>query len=337
MTANLRSEGIAARSDPAPRAEATPYREAMAPGMSCSVIICACSMDRWPDICEAVLSVQTQETPASEIVLVIDHNRELFDRCRGLGNVMVIENHEAKGVSGARNSGVAASTGDIVAFLDDDAVADPSWLKAMVPLFDDPLVRGVGAAPAPRWLSARPWWFPDEFLWVVGCAYSGLEAGSVRNGLGCGLGLRRSVFESVGGFDTRLGRNGSRLPISCEETEFSLRATRENPRAKFVYSPAAVVTHKVSTERLTFSYFLLRCFGEGVSKARVARLARAGSLATERAYVKRTLVRGVIRRFADSILKLDIRAGGRAVVMVLGLASTITGYVWEQSGLMAPG
>lgn len=304
------------------------------PVISCSVIICAHTMDRWPDICEAVRSVQVQETPAREIVLVIDHNRRLLDRCReSFPGVNVIENREAKGLSGSRNSGVWASTGDIVAFLDDDAVADPRWITIMAPLFENPSICGVGAAAEARWIGAKSQWFPDEFLWVVGCAYRGLEPGAVRNGLGCAMGLRRSVFDSIGGFDSRLGRNGSRLPISCEETEFSLRATRANPGAKLVYTSDAVTEHKVPAERLTFGYFVLRCFAEGVSKARLAQIAGANSLAVERSYVLRTLSAGCARGVADGVIRLDAWAVARSVVILVGLSSTVLGYAWERFGL----
>jgi hypothetical protein len=295
-------------------------------------------MDRWPDICEAVLSARAQDAPAVEIVLVVDHNCDLFKRCKHeFHDLKVIENHETKGLSGARNSGVATSIGDIVAFLDDDAVADPAWLETMAPLFEDPFVTGVGASASARWVGARPPWFPDEFLWVVGCAYRGLETGVVRNGLGCAMALRRSAFERVGGFDSRLGRNGSKLPISCEETEFSLRVARADPYAKFVYAPGSAVAHKVPPERLTLRYFVLRCFAEGVSKARVARLAGATSLATERAYVMHTLFGSVARGVIDSVVKLELWAGGRAVVIMVGLASAVVGYACEQLAVTVRG
>lgn len=318
----------------APNADRTDRSRAV----SFSVVICAHSMERWSDIGEAVGSVLAQAAPADEIVLVIDHNRNLFERCQQeLQHIKVIESCETKGLSGARNSGVAAAKGEIVAFLDDDAVADPGWLKAMAPLFENPSICGVGAVASPRWLGARPRWFPDEFLWVVGCAYRGLEAGVVRNGLGCAMGLRRSIFQRVGGFDPRLGRNGSTLPISCEETEFSLRAARVIPNAQFIYAPDAAVEHKVPVERLTFGYFLLRCFAEGVSKARVKRLAGGRSLATERAYVLRTLSGGSAKGIAEAVFRLDPWAGARAIAIMVGLASTVVGYAWESLGFIGRG
>jgi glycosyltransferase involved in cell wall biosynthesis len=300
-------------------------------GRSWSVVICAHTMDRWDDICDAVRSVEAQEAPPDEIVLVVDHNRVLLERCAAeFREHKVVENHEAKGLSGARNSGIAASMGEIVVFLDDDAVADRAWLKEMAPLFEDPFVAGVGSGAMARWIGSRPRWFPDEFLWVVGCTYRGLETGTVRNGLGCAMALRRSVFERVGGFDARLGRNGSKLPISCEETEFSLRAARDNPLMRFVYAPGTTIEHKVPAERLTVNYFVLRCFAEGISKARVAAIAGGNALTTEKTYVARTLVAGVSRGLREAIVRLDGWAAMRAAAIVAGLSSTIAGYVLEK-------
>ncbi|MGO9429796.1 glycosyltransferase family 2 protein [Rhodoblastus sp.] len=305
--------------------------------MVCSVIICAHTMNRWPHICEAVRSVQAQNAAAKEIILVIDHNRELFDACRKeFPDLKVIESGEARGSSGARNAGVAAATGDFVAFVDDDMVADPDLLKVMIPLFDDPSVAGVGATASPLWLGTPPRWFPDEFLWVVGCTYRGLEGGVVRNVWGP-MSFRRSIFQRIGGFDTRLGRNGSKLPISCEETEFSLRLTQAYPQTKLLYAPDAVIEHKVPTDRVTFSYFVLRCFAEGISKARVARMAGAKSLATERNYVLHTLLGGVGRGIADAVTKLDAWAAARAAFIAVGLASTVAGYAWEQLAISLGG
>lgn len=301
--------------------------------MDCSVIICAHTMERWPHIRAAVASVQAQQSPAKEIILVSDHNSELFDACRKeFPDLKIIGNREARGSSGARNSGVAVSTGDFVAFVDDDMVAAPDLLKVMMSLFNDPSVAGVGASAAALWLGARPRWFPDEFLWAVGCTYKGLEAGAVRNVWGP-MSFRRSIFERIGGFDTRLGRNGSRLPISCEETEFSLRVAQAYPQTKFLYAPGAVIQHKVPTDRLTFGYFVLRCFAEGVSKARLAEIAGANSLAVERYFVLRTLAAGCARGVADGIIRLDAWAIARSVAILVGLSSAVLGYAWERFGL----
>src|SRR5919202_688038 len=91
-----------------------------------SVVICAYTEARWDDLVAAVESVQCQTAPPPEIVVVIDHNPGLLARvCRHIPGVVVIENREPRGLSGARNSGLATAQGAVIAFLDDDAVAEP--------------------------------------------------------------------------------------------------------------------------------------------------------------------------------------------------------------------
>ena len=91
--------------------------------LHCSVIICAYTEERWDDTLRAVSSVQTQQPAPLEVILVFDYNPELH---RGLAeqlpDVRGVPNNNGRGLSGARNAGVALATGDIVAFLRDIAI-----------------------------------------------------------------------------------------------------------------------------------------------------------------------------------------------------------------------
>src|SRR5207302_772734 len=110
-----------------------------------SVVICAYTEERWDDLSAAVQSIKDQSTPAKEIIVVIDHNPALFERTlSGLPGALVIENNQPNGLSGARNSGIAAARGEFIAFLDDDAVADPDWLMWLSVCCRDPNVLGAG-------------------------------------------------------------------------------------------------------------------------------------------------------------------------------------------------
>src|SRR3954465_12365327 len=91
-----------------------------------SVIICAYTEERWNDLVAAVESVVVQTLPAKKIIIVVDHNPGLFKRVQEqLTGTIVVENTEACGLRGARNSGIAVAQEQIIAFLDDDAVATP--------------------------------------------------------------------------------------------------------------------------------------------------------------------------------------------------------------------
>lgn len=298
--------------------------------MTCSVVICAYSLDRWRDLVEAVASLQRQCDGQPEIIVVIDHNDALRQRAaRRLSGVTVVVNEHRRGLSGARNSGVAAATGAIVAFLDDDALASPDWLARLRDGYRDPRVQGVGGAVIPRWAGGRrPLWFPPQFGWVVGCSYTGQPrvATPVRNLIGANMSYRRSALAAAGGFREGIGRVGRR-PLGCEETELSIRVLERFPGGRVLYDPAARVEHKVPRSRQSLRYFLERCYAEGLSKALVTRLVGAASgLSSERTYTFQTLPRGVAAGLRDG-LHGDPAGIARAAAIVLGLATTTLGYV----------
>ncbi|HEY1015389.1 MAG TPA: glycosyltransferase family 2 protein, partial [Herpetosiphonaceae bacterium] len=204
-----------------------------------SVIICAYTEARWDDLAAAVASVRAQALPA-ETIVVIDHNDQLLRRARErFADATVIANDGPRGLSGARNSGVAAAAGELIAFLDDDARAAPDWLERLAAAYADPQALGAGGAILPRWPAGRPRWFPAEFDWVVGCTYAGMPASPapVRNLIGCNMSFRREVFALIGGF--RIGRVGA-LSIGQEndETELCIRLGMARPAARLMYLPA---------------------------------------------------------------------------------------------------
>jgi glycosyltransferase involved in cell wall biosynthesis len=316
-------------------AVATPTRRAAAGhartrAHEISVVICAYTERRWNDLVAAVQSVQRQTTPPAEIVVVIDHNPGLFARAQqALEGVRIVENQHARGLSGARNTGVAVSMGALVAFLDDDALAEPTWLEQLTACFQAPDVLGAGGAVDPLWAAARPRWFPDEFAWVVGCSYRGLPRATrpVRNPIGASMCIRREVFAAIGGFRDGIGRLGTR-PLGCEETELCIRARQRWPERVFVYEPRARVRHRVPVTRAGWAYFRSRCYAEGLSKAAVARHLGAGpGLGSERTYVLRTLPLGIARGLADAALGRDPAGLARAGAIVAGLALTTAGYL----------
>jgi GT2 family glycosyltransferase len=294
-----------------------------------TAVLCVYTMDRWSDIERAIASLQHQSHPVEEIVLVSDHNPELLARARtAFPGVRCMANAGMQGLSDARNTGVRCATGDVVGFLDDDAAAAPGWVERMLAAYEDEDVVGVGGWVTPDWRAARPRWFPEEFLWVLGCSYTGLPRtrASIRNPIGANMSFRRAVFDAVGGFDTGTGRIG-RDAAGCEETEFSIRATEGTPGARIVLEPAALCRHAVPADRLTRRYFRRRCIAEGRSKAVVSSLAGPGpALASERVYVRRTLPAGVLRGLRD-VVSGDVSGAARAWMIMEGAAVTAGSYL----------
>lgn len=295
-----------------------------------SVVICTYTTDRWSDFEEAVCSVMNQTTAAHEIVVVVDHNPELRQRVRGrFPDVIAIENRYAQGLSGARNSGVEIATGEVVAFLDDDAVASPDWLHYLQRSYSNPDVLGVGGVAEPAWDRGCPSWFPPEFNWVVGCSHVGLpeRLAPVRNLIGTNMSIRRDVLDLAGGFSQQLGRVGANT-AGCEETELCIRAADRDPGRFFAHEPAARVRHRVPEDRSSWRYFTHRCWAEGRSKAVVSRLsAGPRTLRTERSYTTRTLPAGIARGVGDAVRRRRRGGLGRAAAIVGGLTVTTAGYI----------
>jgi GT2 family glycosyltransferase len=294
-----------------------------------SIVICAYADDRWEQLVDAVRSTGVQTVAPFERIVVIDHNPALLERVQAqLPDVIAIENRGRRGLSGARNEGVGAARGDVIAFLDDDAVAEPDWLERLLVPYDDPDVVGVGGAIEPVWPGDRPALLAPEFDWVVGCTYRGMPTrrAAVRNVIGANMSFRRSVLAELGAFRDGLGRVG-RHPLGCEETELCIRARQAWPSARIVFEPSARVHHHVSADRVTWRYFRSRCYAEGLSKVAVSRYTGArDGLSSERAHALNALPRAVARELAAAARHRDARSLARAATIVAGLAITVAGY-----------
>jgi len=299
-----------------------------------SVVIAAFMTERWNDLSEAVESVRVQTVPAFETVVVIDHNPALLARAReGLPRVVLTANTEGSGASGARNAGVAASRGEVAAFLDDDAVASPGWLEALAGHFANPDVVGVGGRLIPLWADSRPRWFPCEFDWAVGASYRGMpeEAVPVRNVWSGNMAIRRSVFDSVGGFRSDFGKVGGRS--RPEDTDLCLRAAAAQPRGTWIYEPAGIAGHRVPHSRATLRFFLRRCFSEGSGKAALAALnGRDTSTSAERAYTRRVLPRGFARGLRGAAHG-DSSEGLRSLAIAAGFSAAVAGFMIGQAAV----
>jgi GT2 family glycosyltransferase len=294
--------------------------------MSVSVVICAYTERRWDDLVAAVESARAQSA-TGQVVLVIDHNAALLQRAESRWpDLEILPNAGVQGLSGARNTGTAAATCDLVAYLDDDARADEHWLEPMVDALTAPDVLGVGGRADPVWPRQQPWFLPRELYWVVGCTYTGQPEtlAEVRNVMGCSMLFRRDQVLTVGGFSSDTGRVGS-IPLGGEETDLCIRLRRSHPGSRILFEPRSVVHHRVSADRASWRYLLRRGFYEGVSKAVLSgRLGADDALESERAYSTVVLPRAVAR---SVLTGRPLAAAGIIVTFTV----TVAGYLYGRT------
>lgn len=311
-----------------------------------AVVICSYTEERWTDIDAAIESVRCQTHKPSEIVLVIDNNDNLLARSRDhFTDIIIVANSRAQGTSGARNSGVESATAPLIAFLDDDARADPTWLEMLWRSGNDPSVAGVGGATHPVWDPAKPRWFPTEFSWVVGGSSQSLPDGGrpVRNVWGGNMMVRREVWERVGGFRDGFGCVKTSVPggaggeprgSTAEDTEFCIRVSQACPGLSWIFEPAAGINHRVPPHRGTLRYFLARCWEEGVGKAHLASsVGNAKALEAELGYATRDLPVGVAKAVWSAGANRDFDGVRQAAAICAGLAAATVGFVneWRRS------
>jgi hypothetical protein len=317
--------------DPTQRAEGAPEPDRR----DAAVVICVYTEDRWDRIVGAVTSVQKQDRPPVELLVVVDHNRRLFERIhRELPELWTVENTHPQGLAGARNTALDTVQSPLVAFLDDDAEAAPDWLARLVDALADPRVVAVGGHTAPVWTQGRPPWFPEEFNWVVGCSHRGMptELEAVRNVTGGCSAMRADVVRAAGGYRTELGRRGSNF-AGCEETELCIRMKRYNPDAVLLVDPHARIDHFLPEGRGRWAYFWRRCFAEGRSKALVSVMVGADqALSAERSYSSGVLPAGILAGLRRG-MSGEWWGFARAAAIVAGFACACAGFASKRVAL----
>jgi len=302
-----------------------------------TVIICAYDCRRWSCLVEALESVRAQIPRPERVLLVVDHNDKLLKMARdhwaedqGEVPVSVVANRRSPGLSGARNTGIEETASPVIAFLDDDAIAQSGWLERLLLTLKRPGVLVCGGWATPADPSIIPCWWPPEYDWVVGCSHVGLPIGGgpVRNVIGCAMAFRREVFDLAGVFDEGVGRLGTN-PLGCEETELCIRLTALVGGQPIHLVPDAVVRHQVEPERYTWCYFRRRCFAEGRSKARVRARTSSEATSVEASYLRRTVLPAIVDAGSD-VFRRRPGALRRMSVLGAGVGIASAGYGSEQ-------
>lgn len=241
-----------------------------------SAVICSY---RRPDALAAAirsLARQTLSKDSYEIV-VIDNNsgdktpdvvQGLVQEYGGDGLRIRYVVESQVGLSHARNRSTIMTQAEVIAFLDDDAVASPQWLESLLDEYHESEdVWSVGGRVDPIWDAERPGWLTKAMYGSLSLLDLGDKARPLvwpEKVIGVNCSFRRIVFEEAGLFATNLGRRGNEL-FGFEDTEIQQRIHELDK--KVVYAPRALVHHHVPAERMTKTYLTKRAYFTGKSRA----------------------------------------------------------------------
>jgi glucosyl-dolichyl phosphate glucuronosyltransferase len=293
------------------QADRLPFTRAEPDGPLVSVVVTTYTQERLDDIIHLLGSLANQTYANVEVIFIGERVQELPALVaeqagqRGIANVHVAFN-DHPGLSQSRNLGAQLARGEIVAFIDDDALALDNWVEEMVKVFvENPTAIGVAGTALPLWEEASMAWFPEEFFWIISCpvpAWTGVSRlQPVRNAWGINMAFRKEAFDvcrfsEVFGVSNRGQADGVKLGPSGDDTEFCLHLRYVTGRP-ILFSPDCKVLHAVKRQRLSARFTRRQAFWDGYTKATIGSvLGQYGDgrarffLSNELTFLRQTLV-----------------------------------------------
>jgi len=194
-----------------------------------SVVVCTYTLDMYEHFREAADSVLAQTHDDVELVVIVDGTPEVYEQVvddyGDREDVVIKCNDENVGLLESRNRGAAIASGDVVAFIDDDAIADEAWVERLVRAYEEEDAIAAGGKMTPAWVAGKPSFLPEEFYWLIGVTHRGFAdgPGEVRNTFGSNISFRADVFAELGGFDVDIGGRKGDKNLQGGETELCAR------------------------------------------------------------------------------------------------------------------
>ena len=300
-----------------------------------SIIITAYTAERLNDIYDLLKSIKSQTYLNTETIFVVEHSYELLGKVNSYAvelnilHLKVFFNDGEPGLSAARNVGIKAASGDIIAFVDDDVLLYPDWAEKMVKAFCNDCIIGITGPALPLWEDASMAWFPQEFYWIISCTAWDDEnrVKEVRNAWGMNMSFKREAFEKAGLFSNEFGFHKGPM---AEDNEFSLRI-KEKTGKKIFYCPDVKLWHRVHKYRLSQKFIKERSYWIGYSRRMLKQIiVKNSSTSTKVLWQERRLLNRIIKRlFSYMIYKLmtkPVTAWRVAYVTVTSLTFVVLGY-----------
>ncbi len=236
-------------------------------GRRLTVSVVVCTHERPDDLVRCLAALAAQVEPPIEVIVVDNAPRTERTRavCEQAGVRYIQE--ARKGLDIARNAGAQASTGDIVAYTDDDAIPDADWTRCVREVLEEPNVGGMAGAVQPAELETPAQRLFEEYLlYMAGkrrrdqrreyvLPWPPAFAGHV--GAGANMAFPRALLAGVGPFDEAF--DAGTETHSGGDTEMFARFIEAGHR--LIYEPRASVRHR---HRRTLPELRRQLFGYGV-------------------------------------------------------------------------
>jgi glycosyltransferase involved in cell wall biosynthesis len=218
-----------------------------------------CTYNREKHLINALNSFKNQTISKNEFqVIVVDNNSR--DNTATVVKGFIKENpslvvsyifEETPGLSAARNRGWREAEAPVIAYLDDDAIADSNWLKAFVSFFEKNInAAGAGGKVIPLYEAGEPVWMNKYLNGFVGKKDCGLPEREFDKKMkypsGNNMAWKRDILQEIGGFNPDLQFRSDDKYIFLEVKKVS---------DEIWWVPEAIVEHVVDEERLAYDNF----------------------------------------------------------------------------------
>lgn len=230
--------------------DAGAYSPPRSPAADATTSLVICTRDRPKELIRCLVSLEQQTRAPSEIIVVDNASRDGRTRAAAEAAGVIYIREDRPGLDIARNAGVRAARGDIIAFTDDDVRLHPSWFERLTDALADGTAMAATGLVLPAELETeaqqifeRHWGFGrgyDPQMFGAEFFAADLKTGSEvwKIGAGASMAFRREAFDLAGLFDERLDVGAA----GCSgDSELWHRILSKGGVCR--YEPAAVAFH----------------------------------------------------------------------------------------------